>query len=37
MRDDRTELVLVLLLIAGICNLVRAVLEFVRAMGGVPC
>lgn len=37
MRDDHTELVLVLLLIASICNLVLVVLEFVCAMGGVPC
>ena len=37
MRNDNTELVLVLLLIASVCNFIGTVLHLVRVMGGTPC
>lgn len=37
MRDDHTELVLALLLIASICDFIGTVWILVREMGGVPC
>lgn len=37
MRNDHTELVLVLLLIAGVCQFISVMLAIVRLMGGAPC
>lgn len=37
MRDDHTDLVLALLLIAAVRNFIGTVLRLVRAMGGMPC
>ena len=37
MHKDHTVLVLVLLLIAGVCQFIIGILEIVRLMGCAPC
>ena len=37
MYKDHTELVLVLLLIAGVCQFISAILAIIRLMGCAPC
>lgn len=37
MRNDHAELVLALLLIAGVCQFIGAMLAIVRLMGGALC
>lgn len=37
MHNDHTELALVLLLIAGVCQFISAMLAIIRLMGGAPC